>query len=259
MKNRAWDKPYLSDFKQSRPPCHEILHHWTITNNFMSSECKGVHCHFWTAQFSQQSNPCPPETVNPACTSTPVELECIHSEENLSAEPEKEQEMAHEVGYLPEGEDSYVEDSYVEDLPVENDSYVENSCVEDLPVENAVPSPAQSDPSSKELQGHRRQCRRPKVFTYDRLGSPACYNIKAPPLHTNLKQQSNPCPPETVNPACTSTPVELECIHSEENLSAEPEKEQEMAHEVGYLPEGEDSYVEDSYVEDLPVENDSYV
>ncbi|KAF3851930.1 hypothetical protein F7725_005285 [Dissostichus mawsoni] len=78
--------------------------------------------------------------------------------------------MAHEVGYLPEGEDSYVEDSYVEDLPVENDSYVENSCVEDLPVENdsyvedlpvenAVPSPAQSDPSSKELQGHRRQCR----------------------------------------------------------------------------------------------------
>ncbi|KAF3837634.1 hypothetical protein F7725_009402 [Dissostichus mawsoni] len=44
--------------------------------------------------------------------------------------------MAHEVGYLPEGEDSYVEDSYVEDLPVENDSYVENSCVEDLPVEN---------------------------------------------------------------------------------------------------------------------------
>ncbi|KAF3856958.1 hypothetical protein F7725_008817 [Dissostichus mawsoni] len=66
--------------------------------------------------------------------------------------------MAHEVGYLPEGEDSYVEDSYVEDLPVENDSYVENSCVEDLPVENdsyvedlpvenAVPSPAQSDPS----------------------------------------------------------------------------------------------------------------
>ncbi|KAF3845767.1 hypothetical protein F7725_002845 [Dissostichus mawsoni] len=62
--------------------------------------------------------------------------------------------MAHEVGYLPEGEDSYVEDSYVEDLPVENDSYVENSCVEDLPVENdsyvedlpvenAVPSPAQ--------------------------------------------------------------------------------------------------------------------
>ncbi|KAI9514919.1 hypothetical protein NQZ68_029766, partial [Dissostichus eleginoides] len=65
--------------------------------------------------------------------------------------------MAHEVGYLPEGEDSYIEDSYVEDLPVENDSYVE-----DLPVENAVPSPAQSDPSSKELQGHRRQCRRPK-------------------------------------------------------------------------------------------------
>ncbi|KAI4802044.1 hypothetical protein KUCAC02_019903 [Chaenocephalus aceratus] len=45
--------------------------------------------------------------------------------------------MAHEVGYLPEGEDSYVEDSYVED-----------SYVEDLPVENAVPSPAQRDPSS---------------------------------------------------------------------------------------------------------------
>ncbi|KAF3837758.1 hypothetical protein F7725_009526 [Dissostichus mawsoni] len=94
----------------------------------------------------------------------------------MSAEPEKEQEMAHKVEYLPEGEDSYIEDSYVED-----------SYVEDLPMENAAPSPAPSNPSSEELQAHRRQCRRPKVFTYDRLGSPACYNIKAPPLHTNLK------------------------------------------------------------------------
>ena len=113
----------------------------------------------------QQSRLCSPETVIPACTTIPQEPECIQSKENVPPQQEKEQGLTNQEN-LPE-----LEDNYIEEPPVEAD----------------VPSPAPSVSSYKELQRPRRQHRWPKVFTYDRLGSPACYKLRTLQLHTNCR------------------------------------------------------------------------
>ncbi|KAK0132040.1 hypothetical protein N1851_033165 [Merluccius polli] len=103
-----------------------------------------------------QSEPCLSGTINPMRTSTPPKLERIQSEENMSPEPDKEQ-ASDQTENTQEREDSYVED---------------------LQLEDAVPSPVPGDLSGEERQRPRRQHRQPKTFTYDRLGSPACYNLR---------------------------------------------------------------------------------
>lgn len=96
---------------------------------------------YYPVQPQQQSRLCSPETVNPVCTTTPQELECIQSEENMPSEQEREQGLTNQEETLPELEDNHIEDS---------------------PVEAAVPSPVLSVPSYEELQRPRRQHRRPK-------------------------------------------------------------------------------------------------
>lgn len=121
---------------------------------------------YYPVQPQQQSRLCSPEIVNPVCTTTSQELECIQPEENMPPEQEKEQGLINQEDNLPELEDNHIEDS---------------------PVELAVPSPVPSVPSEEELQRPRRQHRQPKVFTYDRLGSPACYNLRTLRQHTNCR------------------------------------------------------------------------
>ncbi|KAL7380213.1 hypothetical protein ABVT39_013765 [Epinephelus coioides] len=114
----------------------------------------------------QQPGSCSPETVNPVCTTTPQEPECIQPEENMLPEQEEEQELTNQEENLPELEDNHIED---------------------LPVEVAAHSPVPSVPSTEELQRPRRQHRRPKIFTYDRLGSPACYNLRTRQQYNNYR------------------------------------------------------------------------
>ncbi|KAL7402336.1 hypothetical protein ABVT39_013405 [Epinephelus coioides] len=114
----------------------------------------------------QQPGSCSPETVNPVCTTTPQEPECIQPEENMLPEQEEEQELTNQEENLPELEDNHIED---------------------LPVEVAAHSPVPSVPSAEELQRPRRQHRRPKIFTYDRLGSPACYNLRTRQQYNNYR------------------------------------------------------------------------
>ena len=111
--------------------------------------------------------PCRPQTLNAERTDKPAEQ--IQLEENASPESETEHGVINQPEHLPDQEDSYVEH---------------------LPVEEAVPSPVPSEHNrtiEQRSQRPRRQHRRPKVFTYDRLGSPACYNLRALPHHTHLK------------------------------------------------------------------------
>ncbi|CAK6983391.1 hypothetical protein L3Q82_021061, partial [Scomber scombrus] len=110
--------------------------------------------------------PCQPQTLNPERTDKPAEQ--IQLEENASPESEIEHGVINQPEHLPDQEDSYVEHP---------------------PVEEAVHSPVPSEHRTIEQRSQRprRQHRRPKVFTYDRLGSPACYNLRALPHHTNLK------------------------------------------------------------------------
>ena len=111
---------------------------------------------YYPVPLQHQSEPCLSETINPMRTSTPPKLERIQSEGNVPPEPEREQ-ASDQTEKSQEREDSYVED---------------------LQLEDADPSPVPSDLSSEERQRPRRQHRQPKIFTYDRLGSPACYNLR---------------------------------------------------------------------------------
>jgi len=111
---------------------------------------------YYPVPLQQQPEPGPPEIMNPVCSTSP-ELECIQSEENVPPEPDREQGATNQL---------------------ENSLEREDSSVEDMPFEEAIPLLVSSDPSGEELQRSRRQHRRPKVFTYDRLGSPVCHNIR---------------------------------------------------------------------------------
>ncbi|KAI3363974.1 hypothetical protein L3Q82_001572 [Scortum barcoo] len=87
----------------------------------------------------------------------------------MSHEPQSEHGVTNQLGHLPEQEDSHIEDQ---------------------PAEETVPSLVSSEhsrTSEQEYQQPRRQHRRPKVFTYDRLGSPVCYNMRTLPHHRHLK------------------------------------------------------------------------
>ena len=121
---------------------------------------------YYPVPLQQPSKPHQQETMNPVCTNTPLELECRQPEDNMPPELEEDHGATDQLRDLPERK---------------------KNNLQDLPVENAVPSPEPSDPSTEELQRPRRQHRRPKVFTYDRLGSPACYNMRTLPQHMNCK------------------------------------------------------------------------
>ncbi|KAI3369246.1 hypothetical protein L3Q82_007789 [Scortum barcoo] len=87
----------------------------------------------------------------------------------MSHELESEHGVINQLGHLPVQEDSHIEDQ---------------------PAEETVPSLVPSEhsrTSEQEYQQPRRQHRRPKVFTYDRLGSPVCYNMRTLPHHKHLK------------------------------------------------------------------------
>ena len=111
---------------------------------------------YYPVPIQHQSEPCLPEITNPMCTSTPPKLEGTQSEESIPPEPEKEQASDQR----------------------ENSQEREDSYVEDLQLEDAAPSPVPSDLSGEERQRPSRQHRQPKIFTYDGLGSPACYNLR---------------------------------------------------------------------------------
>ena len=121
---------------------------------------------YYPVQPQQPFQPCQPQTSNPERTDKPAEQ--IQLEENASSESEGEHEVINQLEHLPDQEDSYVED---------------------LPVEEAIPSPVPSKHNRTSESGPQRprQHRRPKVFTYDRLGSPACYNLRTLSHHTNLE------------------------------------------------------------------------
>lgn len=108
---------------------------------------------YYPVSLQQQSELCPPETMNPVC-STPPELECTQAEENMPPEPDREQGTTNQMGTSLEREDSFVED---------------------MSLEEAAPLLVSS---GETLQRPRRQHRRPRVFTYDKLGSPTCQNIR---------------------------------------------------------------------------------
>ncbi|KAI3355952.1 hypothetical protein L3Q82_004499 [Scortum barcoo] len=107
------------------------------------------------------------QALNPVSTDEPAEH--IQLEENMSHELESEHGVINQLGHLPEQEDSHIEDQ---------------------PAEETVPSLVPSEhsrTSEQEYQQPRRQHRRPKVFTYDRLGSPVCYNMRTLPHHKTLE------------------------------------------------------------------------
>ncbi|GAA6092358.1 uncharacterized protein LOC118471490, partial [Tachysurus ichikawai] len=112
---------------------------------------------YYPVSHQQQFELCLPEIMNPEC-STPTELERTQAEENTSTEPDRKQGTTNQM---------------------ENSLESEDSLVEDMSMEEAVPLLVSSDPSSEELQRPRRQQRWPRVFTYDRLGSPTYHNIRA--------------------------------------------------------------------------------
>lgn len=100
----------------------------------------------------QLSQSCQPQTANPE------PAEHIQLEENMSPESGRE----HGVMTQPEHSPDQV----------------------DLPVEEAVPS---LEPSEHSRTSEQEPQRRPKVFTYDQLGTPACYNLRTLPHHTDFK------------------------------------------------------------------------
>ncbi len=114
---------------------------------------------YYLVQPQQQSRLCLPETVNPVCNTMPQVLECIQTEENMPPEHEKEQGLTNQEENLPELEDNHTEDP---------------------PIEIAVPY-------DEELQRPRRQQRQPKVFTYIKLSSPTCCNVRAPQQHNTCR------------------------------------------------------------------------
>ncbi len=115
----------------------------------------------------QQLEPRQPQILNPVNTDEAAKH--AQSEENMSSESEREPEVMNQFEHLPDQGYSYVEHP---------------------PVEEGVLSPVPSEhsrTSEQERQRPRRQHRRPKVFTYDRLGSPACYNLRTVPHHLNCQ------------------------------------------------------------------------
>lgn len=85
----------------------------------------------------------------------------------------------------PEAENSVCTDTPQAQDQVEHFPEKEDSLTEDQFVENCSHSPASSKSSKGELPRPQRLCKRPRVFTDDRLGSPTCYNMSALPPHTN--------------------------------------------------------------------------
>ncbi|KAK2869206.1 hypothetical protein Q7C36_001077 [Tachysurus vachellii] len=104
---------------------------------------------YYPVSHQQQFELCLPEIMNPVC-STPTEPERTQAEENMSPEPDREQGTTDQMENSLEREDSFVEG---------------------MSKEEVVPLLVSSDPSGEEFQRPRRQHRRPRVFTYDRLGS----------------------------------------------------------------------------------------
>lgn len=95
---------------------------------------------------------------------TSGEPERTQPEENMSSRPEQEQGITRPKEYTPERENIYNEIHHVG---------------------TPVPTPLQSEPSQKGLQWPRWQHTR--LFTYDRLVSLACYNLRILQQHAYFK------------------------------------------------------------------------
>lgn len=114
---------------------------------------------YYPVLLQQPSELIPPETVDPVCVGVPLEPE--------RRQPEEDTQPASET----------------ESVGMDQTEETENSDPGNLPAGDCVISPASSVHSGEGLQRPRRQQRRPKIFTYDRLGSPACYSLRALPEH----------------------------------------------------------------------------
>lgn len=121
---------------------------------------------YYPVPFQQQSEQCPLEVENPVCTDMSLEPECMDARNDMTPELEDEQGATGAAECPSETEDSHAGDQ---------------------PVENTVHLPAPSDFSGNELQRPRRPHRRPKFFTYDRLGHPTCYCMRTSPHHMNFE------------------------------------------------------------------------
>lgn len=107
-----------------------------------------------------------PQTLNPMSTDEPAKH--LQTVENMSSEPENEHGVLNRCEQLPDQEENYVEEPSVEE-----------------PVPAPVPD-KHSRTSEQEHQRPSRERKPPKIFTYDRLGSPACYNLRTPSHHTHF-------------------------------------------------------------------------
>ena len=107
-----------------------------------------------------------------------------------SPQPERTTEPAHKEDNQPEEVLLPIEPEVVEvDQPPEDNI----GQVADLPAEVSFPSPhppnspVYRNPEDEVTQRPRRESRKPKVFTYDRLGVPSCYNIQTLPYYSEQK------------------------------------------------------------------------
>lgn len=108
-----------------------------------------------------------PPTLNPM--STDESARRLQAVKNMSPEPENKHEVLNQCEHLPDQE--------------END-------VEEPPVEEPIPASVPDKHSKNTEQVRQRPSRErkpPKIFTYDRLGSPACYNLRTPSRHTHFR------------------------------------------------------------------------
>ncbi|CAI5660215.1 unnamed protein product [Oreochromis niloticus] len=116
---------------------------------------------YYPVSSQQPFEPLHPLTLNPVSTDEPAKH--LQAVENMSSEPENEHELLNQCEQLLDQEENYVEE----------------------PVPVPVPD-KHSRTSEQEHQRPSREHKPPKIFTYDRLGSPACYNLRTPSHHTHF-------------------------------------------------------------------------
>lgn len=89
----------------------------------------------------------------------------------------------HAVGTteLERDDDCLSQDTPASDLPGVAENLVETETVEEIPQFSGSSDGSETETMPKRPQRERRP---PKIFRYDKIGSPSCYGLTALPLHT---------------------------------------------------------------------------
>lgn len=86
----------------------------------------------------------------------------------------------------PEQEESQVE--YLPDSDGNQVTYLpENNHMENVPVVEGPQPPVHGVEEEQASHRPQRECRPPKIFTYDQLGNPTCHNVAALPYYANVQ------------------------------------------------------------------------